>query len=164
MIVRSMFVGLRLRLGSRFRSAPPRADTTATHTVLIHGTPSGKQTTRRGADGRVTVEFSYRDNGRGPDVKEEIVLAPDGTQRSHRLTGKSTFGAPIDESYTRRGRQGPLESQADRGEATVDRRRRLLPGQRELGREPGRAGAGAAAAAAGRAAGRCPRASWPCSR
>jgi cytosine/adenosine deaminase-related metal-dependent hydrolase len=97
-----------------------RADTTVSHSVLIHGTPSGKQTTRTRADGRISVEFSYRDNGRGPDVKEEIVLAPDGTQRSHRLTGKSTFGASIDESFTIEGGKARWSSQADRGESDVD--------------------------------------------
>lgn len=89
------------------------------YNVLFHGKQSGTQTTTVGADGTVKVVFSYRDNGRGPDVTEEIALAPDGTQRSHRLSGKSTFGAPIDERYTRHGDRAEWQSQADRGQRAV---------------------------------------------
>ena len=61
----------------------------------MHDQESGAQTTTTTPDGRVTVDFSFRDTGRGPDVREELVVDSDGTQRSHRLKGKSTFGAPI---------------------------------------------------------------------
>jgi hypothetical protein len=94
-----------------------RAQATFQYSVLVHGKLSGKQTTRVGADGRISVDYSYRDNGRGPDVTEEIVLGPDDTQRSHRLTGKSTFGAPIDESYTLAGGRAQWRSQADSGQS-----------------------------------------------
>ena len=117
-------------------AAPAAARAQATHpySVIFHGQLSGKQTTRVGADGRITVDFSYRDNGRGPDVKEEIALLPDGTQRSHRLTGKSTFGAPIDESFTRwsgpgavaqPGRPGP--GHRSRSRAYIARSARARP-------------------------------------
>ena len=121
MIFRSISPGFATVWIALSLAIPARADTTAVHTVLIHGTPSGKQTTTTGADGRITVDFSYRDNGRGPDVREEILLAPDGTQRSHRLTGKSTFGAPIDESYSVEAGKAQWTSQADRGDADLPR-------------------------------------------
>jgi imidazolonepropionase-like amidohydrolase len=87
--------------------------------VLFQGEVRGAQTTVVAPDGRITVDFTYRDNGRGPDAREEIVLARDGTQLSHRVTGKSTFGAPMDEGYTREGGAARWFSNAGRGEATV---------------------------------------------
>ncbi len=46
------------------------------------------------------VSYSYRDNGRGPDIEEEISLAADGTFRSYRQRGKTTFGAMLDERFS----------------------------------------------------------------
>ena len=87
--------------------------------VLFQGEVRGSQTTVVAPDGGITVDFTYRDNGRGPDAREEIVLARDGTQLSHRVTGKSTFGAPMDEGYTREGGAARWFSNAGRGSATV---------------------------------------------
>jgi len=56
---------------------------------------------------------------RGPDIKEHSRFAPDGTLVSFQATGKSTFGAPISESYALRGHQAQWRSLADHGEATV---------------------------------------------
>lgn len=87
------------------------------YSILFSGDVRGAQTTTVAPDGRISVDFSYRNNGRGPDVKEEIVLARDGTPSSHRVTGKSTFGAPMDEGYTREGGTARWFSNAGRGEA-----------------------------------------------
>ena len=95
-----------------------RADTYK-YSVIMHGQVSGTQTTTTAPDGRVTVDFSFRDNGRGPDVHEEMLVDGDGTQRSHRLKGQSTFGAPIDESYSRETGKAEWHTQADRGQQPV---------------------------------------------
>ncbi len=87
------------------------------YSVLFQNEVRGAQTTVVAPDGRITVDFTYRDNGRGPDAREEIVLARDGTQLSHRVTGKSTFGAPMDEGYVREGGTARWFSNAGRGEA-----------------------------------------------
>ena len=103
-----------------------RADTYK-YSVIIHGQESGAQTTTTAPDGRVSVDFSYRDNGRGPDVREEMVVDSDGTQRSHRLKGKSTLGAPIEESYSREAGKAEWRSQADRGQQPVSRPTAYFP-------------------------------------
>src|SRR5690349_10962288 len=95
------------------------AQTTYKYSVLFQNEVRGAQTTVVAPDGRITVDFSYRDNGRGPDAREAIVLAKDGTQLSHRVTGKSTFGAPMDEGYAREGATARWYSNAGRGEAPV---------------------------------------------
>ena len=120
-------IGWPLVLVALVGAGPARADSSIAYTVSFHGKVSGKQTTTVASDGRISVDLSYRDNGRGPDVKEEIVLDPDGTQRSHRLSGKSTFGAPIDESYRREGNKVEWRSQADKGQTTVSRAAAYYP-------------------------------------
>ena len=100
-------------------AAAAHAQRVDTYVVLFQGKPGGAQTTTVNADGSIAVDFSYRDNGRGPDVKEEIALDRDGALRRHRLTGKSTFGGPIDESYLLDGATARWQSVADRGEAAL---------------------------------------------
>jgi hypothetical protein len=95
------------------------ADTTTSYTVLFQDRPSGSQVTTVRADGQVDVNMSYRDNGRGPDIKEHARYAPDGTLVSLAITGKSTFGAPIDEHFALKDHRAEWRSLADHGSATV---------------------------------------------
>src|SRR5213082_2832060 len=95
------------------------ADTTSHYTVLFEGRVAGSEIATVRGDGAVDVQMSYRNNGRGPDLKEHSRFAPDGTLLSFEVKGKSTFGAPIDESYTLKGGKARWRSQADRGEMAV---------------------------------------------
>jgi hypothetical protein len=94
-----------------------RADETYRYTVLFQNRPSGALVTIVKKDGSRAVDFSYRNNGRGPDAKETIVPGKDGTPVSHRVTGKSTYGAPMDETFERHGNAARWHSDADQGEA-----------------------------------------------
>jgi hypothetical protein len=85
-----------LALGLAFTA---NADTSVDYNVIFAGKKGGAQKTVIGEDGRLRVSYSYRDNGRGPDLEEEISLAPDGTFKSYRLRGKTTFGATLDERF-----------------------------------------------------------------
>ena len=89
------------------------------HSVLFQGKLGGHQTTQRAADGLVTVDLSYRDNGRGPDYHEEIRLDPRGVQLAHKVTGKSTFGAPAEEDFTRAGGVSRWRTVSDSGSSTA---------------------------------------------
>src|SRR5438309_2354512 len=60
-------------------STPALADTTTRYTVLFQDRPGGSQVTTVRADGRIDVDMSYRNNGRGPDIREHSRFAPDGT-------------------------------------------------------------------------------------
>jgi hypothetical protein len=97
---------------------PTHAATETRHVVLFQGKPSGRQITQVADDGTVTVDFSYRNNGRGPDLKEEFALAKDGTLLRYACKGTSTFGAPIEESFSRRDGRAQWRSQADQGGAS----------------------------------------------
>jgi hypothetical protein len=62
------------------------------------------------------VSYSYRDNGRGPDIEEDIALLPDGSFRSYRQTGKTTYGAALDERFSISGKRASWRSPAERGD------------------------------------------------
>ena len=96
------------------------ADTTYHYHVLFEGKRGGSQVTTVRDDGRVVSEFTYRQNGRGPDIHEEIRLDADGLVAGFRVKGKSTFGAPIDESFDRKGDRASWRALSDRGSTTVE--------------------------------------------
>lgn len=95
---------------------------TTKYTALVNGgkTRAGHQTVTRGDDGATTqVEFVFKDNGRGPELKEEFTLAKDGTYTAYRVEGQSTFGALIDETFKRDGDKVRWKSTSDQGEQNV---------------------------------------------
>ncbi|MBX3695785.1 MAG: hypothetical protein KF790_11505, partial [Steroidobacteraceae bacterium] len=100
---------------------------TTEYDVIFAGHPSGAQTTTIAADGSIRTTLSYRNNGRGPDLDERIVLAPDGTFATYRVTGTSTFGSKVDERFSRRGDRVVWRSSADRGERRVEGSAQYLP-------------------------------------
>ncbi len=103
------------------------ADTTLEYTVLHSSTQSGAQTTVLADDGTVHVVYSHRDNGRGPDLDETYTPAADGTFRSYRLHGKSTFGAVLDERFSLERARARWRSPSERGDARVKERAVYVP-------------------------------------
>jgi hypothetical protein len=67
--------------------------------VLIQNEVAGHLKSSAGGDGRTEVDFSYRDNGRGPDVRESFRLDAQGQPVDYSAEGKSTFGAEIRETF-----------------------------------------------------------------
>jgi len=92
-----------------------QADTTVDYHVLYAGTKAGAQKTVIGDDGRLHVTYSYRDNGRGPDIEEDIALLPDGTFKSYRQRGKTTYGAVLDERFRIVRGRASWQSPSERG-------------------------------------------------
>ncbi len=97
-----------------------QADTTLDYDVFFSGKKSGSLTTTIRDGGRRQVNFTYRDNGRGPDIDERITLLPDGSFRSYRQTGRSTFGAKLDERFDADGRQASWQSPSERGQRSLE--------------------------------------------
>jgi cytosine/adenosine deaminase-related metal-dependent hydrolase len=117
-----------MKLNSSFRvattvilalvSSLARADEPVHHAILFQGKPGGEQVTTE-ADGITHVVFSYRDNGRGPDLDEQIKVGADGAPTLYHVSGKSTFGAPVKESFSRTGDTVEWTSLSDQGKKTV---------------------------------------------
>lgn len=95
--------------------ATEAAATTTRHVVLFQGEKSGEQVTTWQDGRRATVTLSYRNNGRGPDLNETLALGADGTLARYRASGKSTFGAPIDERFDLAGGQARWRSKSEAG-------------------------------------------------
>ncbi len=79
------------------------------------GKQAGEQTVVVGDDGTTRVDFVFKDNGRGPELKEEFRLRADGTYDRYQVKGASTFGAPVDETFVRNGDTGTWKSTSDSG-------------------------------------------------
>jgi hypothetical protein len=79
------------------------------------GKQAGEQTVVVGDDGTTRVDFVFKDNGRGPELKEEFRLRADGTYDRYQVKGASTFGAPVDETFVRNGNTGTWKSTSDSG-------------------------------------------------
>lgn len=49
----------------------------------------------------IAVDFDAKENGRGPTIKEKIVLGPDGAPANWVITGSTTFGNAVSERFAR---------------------------------------------------------------
>ncbi len=67
-------------------------------TVMVGGTTIGALEIAPGEDG-YTVDYEYRNNGRGPTLAERVTLDANGLPQSWTVEGASTFGNPVAESY-----------------------------------------------------------------
>lgn len=103
-----------------FLAGPVMAAETLRYVALVDGgTKAGEQVVRQDDDGTVHVDFIFKDNGRGPELKEQYKLATDGTYSEYKVTGTSTFGAKVDETFSRQGDKVEWKSTSDQGRQAV---------------------------------------------
>jgi amidohydrolase family protein len=90
------------------------------YTALVNGgkDKAGHLVVTRSGD-KFLVDFLFKDNGRGPELKEEYTLAPDGTFASYKVKGVSTYGSLVDETFSRKGDQARWKSTSDKGDQAV---------------------------------------------
>lgn len=79
----------------------------------------GEQVVERHDDGRTTVKFGYKNNGRGPDLTEQFRLGPDLRMSEYQVKGNSTFGAAVDERFVRTGDLAEWTTTSDHGSVTL---------------------------------------------
>ena len=87
------------------------------YVITIQGARGGAMTLDADAGtGEVQVDFSYRDNGRGPDLKEAFQL--DAAQRvlTYKVSGQSTFGGSIGEEFAFADGRVRWTSPSDKGD------------------------------------------------
>ncbi len=92
------------------------ADTVTRYVIAFQGKLAGEQIVTSGADGHTGVDYAYSNNGRGPTLHEDIVVDGAGRLVRYRVTGKSTFGAPVDESFEYANGKARWKSTVDQGE------------------------------------------------
>jgi cytosine/adenosine deaminase-related metal-dependent hydrolase len=111
---------LALFLAGSVLAGPAAAAETLRYVALVDGgTKAGEQVVRKDDDGTTHVDFIFKDNGRGPELKEEYKLAADGTYSQYKVTGTSTFGAKVDETFSRKGDSAEWKSTSDQGKQSV---------------------------------------------
>ena len=133
-------------------AGPLQAAGSLRYVVLVDGgKAAGHQSIDTGEDGVVRSEFVFKDNGRGPELRETFTLNDDGTLRTYRVQGSSTFGAPVDEEFSLEAGMARWRSTSDQGEQRVEAGAQYSP----LGGSPAVTSVALAAMAA-RADGRLP--------
>lgn len=90
-----------------------------TFAVIIGGTKVGHLIVDRTGD-TLAVDYDYKDNGRGPTVKETIVLNSDGFPMQWDIAGSTPFGNVIDEHYKLDGKNANWKDASGEGAATLD--------------------------------------------
>ena len=95
------------------------ADTTR-YIALVNGgkDKAGHLAMTRNGD-KCSVDYIFKDNGRGPELKEEYTLAADGTFARYEVKGVSTFGSEVDETFNRSGDTVRWTSTSEMGEQAV---------------------------------------------
>lgn len=91
----------------------------ADYVVVIQDQPAGHLKVRTAADGSIETDFSYRNNGRGPDLRELIRVDANGLPVAYEVSGRSTMGAEVRENFRREGHRAIWTSRADQGDEAV---------------------------------------------
>ncbi len=85
------------------------------YAVTIQGERAGTMSVRQEGDA-VRVDYSYRNNGRGPDMQEEFRVGPQRQPVSYRVRGRTEFGGEIREDAAVEAGRLRWSSVADRGD------------------------------------------------
>ena len=75
----------------------------------------GHVTVVKDQQGTINIDYFVDTNGRGPKIKEALVLNSEGYPIDWKIEGFSSFGAPVLETYSWKNGQGQWVSQADHG-------------------------------------------------
>ena len=83
--------------------ATPAFAETTDYRVIVQEHDVGHFTVTR--DGpKVSVDYDYKQNGRGPTIKEELKLDSDGSPLDWTIIGRTTFGNEVNEVFRRTGK------------------------------------------------------------
>jgi imidazolonepropionase-like amidohydrolase len=68
---------------------------------------------------RTTIDFDYKNNGRGPTMKEALTIGAGGLPTDWTITGTTTFGSKVDESFAVAGKTATWTDSTGKGSAPV---------------------------------------------
>ena len=68
---------------------------------------------------RTSIDFDYKDNGRGPTIAETISVDTNGIPTSWTVRGNTSFGSLVDERFSLNGRRARWTDSTGSGSATV---------------------------------------------
>ena len=87
--------------------------------ILIGGTAVGKLEVDHNS-GTTLIDYEYRNNGRGPSIKEKLSVGEGGLPTAWTIEGSSTFGNKIDEQFVMAGEEASWKDATGRGSTTPD--------------------------------------------
>ncbi|MFC4219870.1 amidohydrolase family protein [Flagellimonas marina] len=90
-----------------------------TYTVIVGENKVGHLKTQISGD-TIQIDYDYKNNGRGPTLKETIVLNAKGYPIDWKITGNTTFGNAVDEHFTLEGENASWNDATGSGSASVD--------------------------------------------
>ncbi|MBI2380360.1 MAG: amidohydrolase family protein [Gammaproteobacteria bacterium] len=108
-------------------NAAPAAETLRYVVLVDGGKKAGEQIVEIQDDGWTKVRYSFKENGRGPELEETFRLAADGTFAEYHVKGNSTYGAVVDERYSRNGNKADWRSTSENGGVSVDDTAQYVP-------------------------------------
>jgi hypothetical protein len=98
------------------------------YSILVdNGVKAGEQIVDIADDGSIKVRYIFKDNGRGPELNEQITLAADGTIARYQANGSTTFGSVINEKFQRQGQQASWQSGKQQGQTKLSGPALYLP-------------------------------------
>ncbi|HJU99661.1 MAG TPA: amidohydrolase family protein [Burkholderiaceae bacterium] len=118
---------LSLALAAAFGASAHAASTTQYLIIAENGKQIGQQVVQHEDDGLTRVRFSYKDNGRGPELEEQFRVGADGTMTEYTVKGSSTFGNAVNEHFERKGDQAQWKATSEQGSKTVSGPAAYLP-------------------------------------
>jgi hypothetical protein len=86
------------------------------HVLLQNGEQIGELGATIAGD-RVEIRYAIDDNGRGPKLRESLVLGADGLPARWQIAGTAWVGAPVRETFEKRGGTARWRSNNDAGRA-----------------------------------------------
>ncbi len=107
-----------LGLAALLAFSSPLAAATENYDIMLSGTKVG--TLVADSQGQTTtISYDFKNNGRGPTISESVTVDAAGLPTSWRVTGTTTFGSKVDESFTRTGQKASWVDATGPGSADV---------------------------------------------
>jgi imidazolonepropionase-like amidohydrolase len=97
----------------------PLAAEISTHRVLVGGSDTGHMIVDQNGK-QLTIDFDFKQNGRGPTIAEEITLDERGYPVDWTIIGKTTFGSSVDESFHAEDGMARWQDTTGPGAAEID--------------------------------------------
>ena len=93
---------------------------TSTFSVIFGGVKVGHLIAETKGD-QTTVDFDYKNNGRGPTISETIRTGPEGLPVEWSIKGKTTFGSKVEEHFSQAGSHAEWNDSTGKGSATISK-------------------------------------------
>ncbi len=88
------------------------------YTIMASGRPIGTLVAD-GTGSTTRISYDYKNNGRGPTIAETVQVDSAGLPTSWTVTGSTTFGSKVDETFRLDGAQASWRDATGPGSTTV---------------------------------------------